>query len=489
MKRFFKTIFVLVLILFTQKIIFAQDLEKTVEIVVSGSGKTQDAAKEIALRSAIEQAFGVFISSKTEILNDNLVSDQITSITSGNIKSYQVLNESQLPNGSWAVNLKTIVSIDKLTSFVKSKGVEVEIKGSLFALNIKQQIINEHAEMKAINEMITLLHEPMQISFDYTIKSNDPKSSDENNQNWEIPLQVSAKTNKNIDFCANYFMKTLSGISLSNNEVESYKSLNKEVFELKFKYAGQSKIFYLRKEASRNAIQNYLALKWSFYVSLFKVSSSVDEFNGFDYQYTMRNENTEYRNNISDLYGFWDYSNKEINFPNSNQIVGVFNLEDNRTLSEIEKINGYQVIPRGVVSQIKHGGIVVYEENGHGLVMSNFCLGEQDWLSAKTTCEELDLNGYYDWHLPSKDELYKLYQNLNKIGLSVYYWDKYFWSNTEHDSEITAQKNDDACVISLSYLFSGIDGNKHYLTREAEYRIFQMEAKTSVNYIIAFRNF
>jgi len=49
MKRFFKTIFVLVLILFTQKIIFAQDLEKTVEIVVSGSGKTQDIAKEIAI--------------------------------------------------------------------------------------------------------------------------------------------------------------------------------------------------------------------------------------------------------------------------------------------------------------------------------------------------------------------------------------------------------------------------------------------------------
>ena len=49
---------------------FAQDADKTVTLVVSGQGKTQDEAKQVALRSAIEQAFGAFISSKTEIIND-----------------------------------------------------------------------------------------------------------------------------------------------------------------------------------------------------------------------------------------------------------------------------------------------------------------------------------------------------------------------------------------------------------------------------------
>jgi hypothetical protein len=49
----------------------AQD-DKTLTLVVSGQGKTQDEAKQVALRSTIEQAFGTFISSKTKILNDNL---------------------------------------------------------------------------------------------------------------------------------------------------------------------------------------------------------------------------------------------------------------------------------------------------------------------------------------------------------------------------------------------------------------------------------
>ena len=136
---------------------FAQEAEKTVTITVSGSGKTQDEAKQSALRSAIEQAFGAFISSKTEILNDQVVADQMSSVSSGNIQSFTVLNESQLPDGSWANTIKAIVSISNLTSFVVAKGFAVEIKGGLFAINIKQQMLNEQGEIDAVADMVGLL--------------------------------------------------------------------------------------------------------------------------------------------------------------------------------------------------------------------------------------------------------------------------------------------------------------------------------------------
>ena len=44
----------------------AQDA-KNITLIVAGQGKTIDEARTVALRSAIEQAFGTFISSKTEI--------------------------------------------------------------------------------------------------------------------------------------------------------------------------------------------------------------------------------------------------------------------------------------------------------------------------------------------------------------------------------------------------------------------------------------
>ena len=121
---------------------YSQD-DKTVTLVVSGQGKTQDEAKQNALRSAIEQAFGTFISSKTEILNDNLVKDEIVSVANGNIQKFEIISEVQIPNGDYATSLKATVSVTKLTSFVESKGVVVEFKGGLFASNILIQELYE----------------------------------------------------------------------------------------------------------------------------------------------------------------------------------------------------------------------------------------------------------------------------------------------------------------------------------------------------------
>ena len=146
---------ILIYFLTTSIILHAQENSKDVFITASGSGITAEEASQSALRSAIEQAFGAFISSKTEVFNDQIIADQMASVSSGNIKSFEILNQAQLPDKRWAVTLKALVSVDKLTSFVQAKGVEVEIKGGLFALNIKQQMLNEEGEKEAIYNMIS----------------------------------------------------------------------------------------------------------------------------------------------------------------------------------------------------------------------------------------------------------------------------------------------------------------------------------------------
>jgi hypothetical protein len=411
--------------------VFAQTDSKDVSITSSGSGKTLEDAKQAALRSSTEQAFGAFISSKTEMFNDQVVADQMASVSSGNIKSYEVLNESQLPDGSWGVTLKTIVSVDKLTSFVEAKGIVIEIKGGMFALNIKQQLLNEQGEIKAVQEMVGLLHEPMQISFDYVIKSSDPKSLDVESKNWEIPLVVTATTNKNIDFCANYCIKTLAALSLSSEEVKSYQTLNKAVFPLVINYKGVAKTFYLRKISSIEAL-NMLASQWDAYTRLFTVQSGMEISNGngkseihvFFNFCCFFSESLIFKNE-------WESEDKmTINFLTAGQQAATFSWQDKRTLSQIEQLTGYKVKPRGVVSQFKHGGFVFFEENGHGLVSAIKNLERMDWYSAKTACEELILNGYSDWHLPSKEELNLGYLNFKQVGIGGFS-EPFNWSSTE----------------------------------------------------------
>ena len=117
-----------------------------------------------------------------------------------------------------------------------------------------------------------------------------------------------------------------------------------------------------------------------------------------------------------------------INFLDSGQKAATFSWNDKRTLLQIEKITGYRVRPRGVVSQYKYGGFIIYEKDGHGLIAAKVYLGEMNWISAKKVFDELFLNGYSDWHFPTEKELNLVYTNLAKFGgggfknLNETYW-------------------------------------------------------------------
>jgi hypothetical protein len=191
----------------------AQDSDKTVTLTVSGTGKTIEEAKTNALRSAIEQAFGAFISSKTEILNDNLVKDEIVSETNGNIQKYDIVSQVELSKNSYAVTLITTVSISKLTSFAESKGVVIEFKGGMFGANIKLQKLNERNELNACSNIFGTIHELMQNSFDYTIKTNEPILFKEDV--YSIEFNVEATPNEIYKSMAKYCNESLAGLNMS----------------------------------------------------------------------------------------------------------------------------------------------------------------------------------------------------------------------------------------------------------------------------------
>lgn len=256
---------------------YAQEV-KTVTLTVSGQGKTQDEARQNALRNAIEQAFGVFISSNTEILNDELVKDEIVSIANGNIKKFKVISEVEVPEVGHATTLKATVSITKLTSFVESKGVEIEFKGSLFGANLRQQRINENAELQAIINLCEVSNKILSKSIDYSIEVDDPvkansmRSFTPQQDDYQILFTIKLSPNKNFDQFVNYFYSSIKAISMPVPEQENYKKLNKDIYYLT---VNNDEYYFFRNPNTVIALQN-LFLKSNQYLHNYKVVSNLD---------------------------------------------------------------------------------------------------------------------------------------------------------------------------------------------------------------------
>ena len=152
----------------------AQKSNDEVTLVVSATASTEEEAIKTALRSAIEQTYGTFVSANTTLLNDELVKDEIVTISSGNIKEYNKIESYENTNGQISVVLKATVCISKLVTYAKSKGASTEFAGASFAMNMKMLELNKEAEEKALINLLLFIKESLPSAFDRNIQFIDP---------------------------------------------------------------------------------------------------------------------------------------------------------------------------------------------------------------------------------------------------------------------------------------------------------------------------
>jgi serine/threonine protein kinase len=102
---------------------------------------------------------------------------------------------------------------------------------------------------------------------------------------------------------------------------------------------------------------------------------------------------------------------------------------------EVEKTTSIATSSKLKIGQKYQGGIIFYLDNSgkHGKVCSESDIGRFDWGSAIKECQNLNLNGYSDWYLPTMNDLKLLYTQKQIIPSLSRYEDS-FWSSTETES-------------------------------------------------------
>ena len=105
-----KIILTIIATIFTV-ILYSQ--EKNINIISSGDGITKDEATNAALRHCIEKTLGAFVSTNTTVINEKLITDEITTIASGNIINYEEIS-SVFNNSIYTVWVSAIISPENI---------------------------------------------------------------------------------------------------------------------------------------------------------------------------------------------------------------------------------------------------------------------------------------------------------------------------------------------------------------------------------------
>ena len=143
-------------------------------LTVTSDGATKEEAVKNALRSAIEQSYGAFVSANTTILNDELVKDEIITVTNGAIKDYSELSSFLLSNGRYNVTITATVSLPHLITYAKNHGSECEFAGSNFGRDLKLFKIEQENELKILNNMLPVVKDICRNTMHWEMEIGEP---------------------------------------------------------------------------------------------------------------------------------------------------------------------------------------------------------------------------------------------------------------------------------------------------------------------------
>ena len=298
-----------------------QGNEKVISLVANGTGSTKEEATKNALRSAIEQAFGTFVSAKTEVLNDDLIKDEIVTITTGNIRNYKELYYTS-NGGVFNVSLQAMVSIGSLVNYAQSKGMKAELAGASFAMNMKMRKLNKENELKAMDN---LKHQLCIIAnsgmFDYRIEVGEPHMATEReykgldgrriqDKKRNIAVGVTVKqliNSKTIEF-RNTILRVLNALSLTNQEIDEYKSAGVPYY-VYYGYEGPNKgHFVLRNKYDQRTIMDIVSFSRCFFSIKDNLGNIINPYirayEGEFYKYEFSGDYSEggMRSNNSSIY-------------------------------------------------------------------------------------------------------------------------------------------------------------------------------------------
>ena len=210
--------------------VYAQD---SVTLIVSGEGANKENAINSALNNAIEQAYGISISSSKEIINDESISDEINSMLSGNITEYKEVACVNL-NSSVLVTLSVTLPAEKPVSLATNKSMAsgVNFSGNSFMLDVKVLELSKANEKEAIKKMVQQLEFLSRDMFQIELSSIEKPQKIVNRNDYLLTLSFDYYPTSSSDAFYSLLINTVKALAMTDEEIINFKKHNERIYKL-----------------------------------------------------------------------------------------------------------------------------------------------------------------------------------------------------------------------------------------------------------------
>jgi serine/threonine protein kinase len=198
------------------------------------------------------------------------------------------------------------------------------------------------------------------------------------------------------------------------------------VFVKSSKKANEIKVDFVEKGANSitlNSMSKWIMFSASLIMVIFSIKFFISSTNKTltKIKITTKSQKNQVKKTID------EGSKQTNNLENQKKTIeSEFDNPKEKSISEIDQEKQKSKLKIG---QKHQGGIVFFiDKTGcHGKIYLGNNLGELNWTDAVSKCTSLNIDGFSDWHLPSKDELNILF---NKKELSSFFVGESYWSST-----------------------------------------------------------
>ena len=200
-----------------EEMITLEALEGEKKVITDGYGASPELALEQALHNAVEQAAGAYVSSITEIENDEIIKDEILSLSHGFIKEHRKLSESKFDD-EYKVVVAAIIVEKQMMESLEASGVKVKYQTSGLVSDLKawdKMKKDEYNMAKALFDV----HEMKDygIIWDYHLRMGEPQR---NGTQYTIKGVLSAQTNANYSIEFYNLKRILSELALETEQMK-----------------------------------------------------------------------------------------------------------------------------------------------------------------------------------------------------------------------------------------------------------------------------